>query len=775
MTGVGGHDLRMPVVGATAWLAGIAAYVADGRWLVPVLGLAAVGAVGGVLRRRMSLGQRRLLTAALLVGAAVLTSTLLRHEGTGGGPIAELAAQRASVEMTATVVSDPRPVAGSWEERVLVRLRVREVTSRDAAYRLGAPVLVFGDGAWRAVELGERVRVVGRLAPPDDPDLAAVVTGAREPVRVRGPDPWWRGAAAVRAAIRDAVEDRPPAQRQLVPALVVGDDAGMDPALQDDFRSTGLTHLTAVSGTNLTLLLGFVLLLARGAGVRRRWLQVVAVLGIVGFVLLTRTEPSVLRAAAMGLVGLFALGTDGRRRGLRALGVAVSALLLVSPSLAVSPGFALSVLATAGIVLVAPPITTALGRWLPTPVAQAVAVPLAAQVAVTPVVAGLSGEVSLVAVAANVAVAPAVAPATVLGLTGGLVGLVLPSLARLCGVLAGWCVGWIVLVAERGADLPVAAISWGEDGLALTLLVLLSLALLLVAPRLLRSPWSAGALVVVLALVVLDLPAQVARSATWPPPGWVVVACDVGQGDGLAVRVGAGAALVVDTGPEADPVAGCLDRLEVHTVPLVVLTHFHADHVAGLSGVLDGRRVGGVETSPLLDPPAAVEQVRAEAERAGVPVAPATYGAVRRVGEATVEVVWPDLPAPVPGSGDGSSANDASVVLLVETRGLRVLLTGDIEPPAQARLSVALPDLDVDVLKVPHHGSGQQDDAWLASLSPEIALVSAGEDNDYGHPAQEVLDALERSGALIGRTDHGGDLAVVIGGDGVPAVVAASR
>jgi competence protein ComEC len=189
--------------------------------------------------------------------------------------------------------------------------------------------------------------------------------------------------------------------------LVDGDDAGMPPALEQDFRTTGLTHLTAVSGTNLTLVVGFVLLLARSLGARRHWLTLVGLLGIVGFVLLARTEPSVLRAAAMGVVGLFALGTDGRRRGLRALGVAVTGLLLVAPDLAVSQGFALSVLATAGIVLIGPPVQDALRRWLPAPVAAAVAVPFAAQLACTPVIAGLSGSVSLVAVLANLLAEPA--------------------------------------------------------------------------------------------------------------------------------------------------------------------------------------------------------------------------------------------------------------------------------------------------------------------------------------------------------------------------------
>ena len=206
------------------------------------------------------------------------------------------------------------------------------------------------------------------------------------------PDVWWDAAAAVRSSVREAVAHRPDAERALVPALVDGDDAEVDAGLADDFRTTGLTHLLAVSGTNLTLVVGFLLLLARWGGVRGRWLYVVGAAGIAGFVLLARTEPSVLRAAVMGTVALFAMGTDGRRRGTRALGVAVVALLLVEPGLALSAGFVLSVLATGGILLLAPGWRDALARWLPRWAAEAIAVPAAAQLACTPVVAALSGR-----------------------------------------------------------------------------------------------------------------------------------------------------------------------------------------------------------------------------------------------------------------------------------------------------------------------------------------------------------------------------------------------
>ncbi len=757
-------DLRMTLLGAAAWAGGLLGALAPGAALLVVA--AGGGLALAVLRRR---GRHAVaLTGALLllVLLAVGASTALRHDQVARGPLADLAAQRAVVQVVATIAGDPRPLQGPYADGVWLRATVREVAGRGSAHTLRAPVLVLAPVEWADVALGSTVVTTGRLAPADDDELAALldVTGAP---RVRDPpDLWWRGAGAVRGSLRDSVAHRPAPERVLVPALVDGDDVGLDPAVADDFRATGLTHLLAVSGTNLTLVVGSLLWLARGVGVRGRWLLLVGAGGIVGFVLLARTEPSVLRAAVMGAVALVALGTDGARRGPRTLGVAVTGLLLVQPGLAVSVGFALSVLATAGIMLLAPGWRDAMARWLPRWLAEAVAVPAAAQLACTPVVAGISGQVSLVAVAANLLAAPVVGPATVVGLAGGLVGLLAPPLGRLLGTVATWCVGWIVAVAERGAALPVAAVDWGTGVPALAALTVLSLLVALLAPRLLARPLPTLLLCLVTGLVVAVRP----PSAGFAPDGWLLVVCDVGQGDAVVLRAGEASAVVVDVGPDPAAVDTCLDDLGVEHVPLVVLTHFHADHVDGLEGVLAGRRVDRVVTSPLLDPPEAVEAVAGLVAAAGAEAGVASYAATERVGQVTLQTLWPTASAPRRGPGDGSTANDQSVVLLAEVGGVRVLLPGDLEPPGQAALGRALPDLDVDVLKVPHHGSRHQDLDLLTSLGADLALVPVGADNDYGHPDPGLLEALDAAGAQVLRTDADGALAVVLR-DGEPVGV----
>jgi competence protein ComEC len=233
-----------------------------------------------------------------------------------------------------------------------------------------------------------------------------------------------------------------------------------------------------------------------------------------------------------------------------------------------------------------------------------------------------------------------------------------------------------------------------------------------------------------------------------------MVMCDVGQGDALVLASAPDQAVLVDAGPDPPAVDRCLRRLGVTRLPAVLLTHFHADHVDGLPGALRGRAVGELQVSGMAEPADGAERVGRWAAAAGVPVRVPTYGEVGRAGALSWRVSGPRRLV------DGSP-NDASVVLEVETAGVRLLLTGDVEPAGQAVLAgdVVGP---VDVLKVPHHGSRHQDVEWLASLDARVALVSVGEDNDYGHPAAPLLETLRESGALVRRTDEHGDVAVVV-------------
>ncbi|MEO3842305.1 ComEC/Rec2 family competence protein [Streptomyces sp. B22F1] len=660
--------------------------------------------------------------------------------------------------------------------------------------RVRTPVLVLvqpRDAAARQAWLGllpsTRVRVDARVSPDSGGGRAvgAVLRAAGDgpPDVVGGPSAAQRAAGALRGGLREATDGLTADARALLPGLVVGDTSRIPAELQDAFHATDLTHLLAVSGANFTILLALLIgpphLAARAErrGLAPRLgipLRVTALLGgllTLGFVVVCRPEPSVLRAAVCGLLTLLALGTGRRRSLLPALAAAVLLLVLYDPWLAREYGFLLSVLATAALLTLAPRWSAALrARRVPPRLAEALAAAGAAQAVCAPVVAVLAARVSLVAIPCNLLAEFAVAPATVLGFAALAVALPAMPVAEVLATPAGWAAEWIAAVARTGAALPGATYGWPGGWYGGLALAAATPPLLLGFRRLARRRWLCTACALLVLLAVLR-PVPLTRVLTgWPPAGWRLVACDVGQGDALALAAGDGDAVVVDAGPDPALVDRCLRDLGVRRIPLVVLTHFHDDHVAGLAGVLRGRAVGAVQVGGLDEPPGQAAAVRRTAAAAGVPVVRARPGERRRVGGLSWQVVWPAAGAPPP-----AEPNDASVTLLVETAGLTVLLPGDLEPPAQRALLAAAPRLPrLDALKVPHHGSAYQDHELLRRLRPRFALVSAGAGNPYGHPSPRTVAALRAQGAAVLRTDLHGPLALTAEGDGEDRTPAAT-
>jgi competence protein ComEC len=271
---------------------------------------------------------------------------------------------------------------------------------------------------------------------------------------------------------------------------------------------------------------------------------------------------------------------------------------------------------------------------------------------------------------------------------------------------------------------------------------------------------------VVAAVVLVALPVRVVAPG-WPPAGWLLVGCAVGQGDAEVLRAGPGSAVVVDTGSEPGPVDACLRRLGVRTVPLLVLSHAHLDHVGGVRGVLAGRPVGAVLTSGYQLPTVGVQVLDDTARRYGVPVRRAGVGAVYRVGDVRLEVLAPVRRL----AGTRSDPNNNSLVLRADLRGVSVLLTGDVEHEGQRLLLAAGTAVRADVLKVPHHGSAFSDPVFLDAVRPRVAVIGVGTGNDYGHPAAAVVARLARGGARVLRTDLDGDVAVMVSGRSLSVAV----
>ncbi|MGH9062183.1 MAG: ComEC/Rec2 family competence protein, partial [Acidimicrobiales bacterium] len=318
-------------------------------------------------------------------------------------PLSGLASARTSITADLTLTTDPHPLAANGvagAPRVAAPADADAVMVTGVRHRVDGQVLVLAPAAgWLGLLPGQRVRIDGVLQPPLDPGAMSVTLSARAPPELLGRPPWWqRAAGVVRADLRRASAGLPDQVRGLLPGLIDGDTSRLDPVLSERFKLAGLTHLVAVSGTNCSILIGAVLLVLRRLRVRPVLCALAGVLVVIAFVVVARPEPSVLRAAVMGSIALSALASGRPRQALPALSAAVIGLLVWDPRLAADAGFTMPVLATAAILVIAPGWAAALReRHVPVGIAELVAVAAAAHLVTAPVIAAISGRVSLVA------------------------------------------------------------------------------------------------------------------------------------------------------------------------------------------------------------------------------------------------------------------------------------------------------------------------------------------------------------------------------------------
>ncbi|TFB53649.1 ComEC/Rec2 family competence protein [Cryobacterium tagatosivorans] len=511
-----------------------------------------------------------------------------------------------------------------------------------------------------------------------------------------------------------------------------------------------------MSGANCAVVIASIMLLG-GALRLRRGLRIGLSLAVLaGFVTLVTPEPSVLRAGVMASVVLLSIGIGRPGGGVPALALVVIVLLAADPWLSRNYGFALSVLATAGLLLLAGPLTRALSRWMPSGLAALVSIPLAAQLACQPVLVLLSPSLPLYGVPANLLAAPAAPLATVVGLLGC---LLLPGVPWLAGAFLGaaWLpAAWIAAVARTTAALPGSRLPWLGGAVGLAGVVLLTLLFLfLILPRA-AAPggWRRTA---ALAVLLGSLGAYsgslvgtgVGRAAAFPDD-WQIAACDIGQGDAVVVRDRDRYALV-DVGPDPKPMAECLRTLGIDRIDLLVLTHYDLDHIGGIDAVL-GRVDTALVGIPENDQDRRLHERLAEG---GALVRQSARGDTGVLGGLRWEILWPVRGSPVMQVG-----NPGSVTIGFDGRGIRSLFLGDLGEEAQDAMWRASKPAPLDVVKVAHHGSADQSARLYARLRATVGLIGVGADNGYGHPTDALLDILAGVGTTAFRTDLRGMVVV---------------
>ncbi|MGN7250299.1 ComEC/Rec2 family competence protein [Arthrobacter sp. SAFR-014] len=485
-------DLRLAPAALLVWAATVA-----GPWLTPGIlllvwgSLAACAGVllGMLLRRKKAEGRWRrsfltTLTAALMLAAASTAhsavSSSQRHDEQVSGIIAAGASAVAEAEITGAPRALKTPGPSGRAERWAVAAAVRTLTSGGQVMHAHLPVVIIGGQEWQHAGTGQLFRVTGKLRPPDPGRVeAAILTASSPPVQLAAALNWQQAPAALGKRFASAAAWLAPDAAGLLPGMVTGDTGGLSEELETAMKTVGLTHLTAVSGANCSLILGALLLAARSLRLARIPAAAVALAGLGLFVLMVGPDASVLRASLMGAIALVSLAGGRAGRGLSFLCLAVMALLLVEPELAVSFGFLLSVLATLGIIV--------LGRcimgWFPPSVprwaAAAVAVPLSAQVLCGPVIVVLQPQFATYSLLANVLVAPLVAPVTILGTAAVALLPLVPWLAAVLIGVAGFFAGGVAAIARFTAGLPGSAPPWPEGVFGLLTMLLFSVVTLL--------------------------------------------------------------------------------------------------------------------------------------------------------------------------------------------------------------------------------------------------------------------------------------------------------
>ena len=799
--GIGAIAVGVAAASGLVPTAALVALVATGTTAIALLGLRARG---GESARRASVG--------VLAGAWLV---ILRLVVAPGGPGAPESLPSGVGPWTARVMTMSAPLDG--QQRLTVVL--------DDPL---AVTLAVTAPRYPAVEPGDQVRLTGRPAPPPEGGYGEFLRRSGVAGTLRSPIlelvAHARDAGGLLERTRRAAGDSltralPEPAAGLAAGILVGLRDRVDRDLAAAFTATGLSHVVAISGWNIALVAGLVGAVL--AGRARRTRSGVILVAIVAYTVLAGASASVVRAAAMTGIALLARETGRPGTAAAALGWAVAGLVVANPANAADVGLQLSAAATAGLIAWSAPVTAILDRragWAPRWVREGLGVSLAAQAATLPLVLVAFGRVAPLSPITNLAVVPLVPLAMATGtlaLAGGaLAAIGGPAVvASIVGIPGALVLGLLIGIVRFAATLPLASVTL-PPAIAVAAAALVGGALFAVAVRrriwraraALRAmvnaqparsaptggarepaggqpgrtpprghppgdPRAARALRLAGLLGALALAILVVAGATRPDGRAHVVVLDVGQGDAILVTGPTGGRMLVDGGPDPDRLLVALDARVPpwdRRIDLVVLTHPHEDHVAGLPLVLERYRVGRVAEAGMPGRSPGYEALAAILAVRGATSGRLLGGDRFGLDGIAFDVLWPDAGrVPPEASDDGSTVNDASIVLLGSFEGRRFLLAGDAEAAVDSELiSRGLPT--VDLLKAGHHGSRTSTtEELVATTRPRVAAVSVGAKNDYGHPSREVMARLEDAGAAVLRTDQVGTIDVALGAAGV--------
>ena len=612
-----------------------------------------------------------------------------------------------------------------------------------------------GEGSETPFEWGDTLEIKGSLFLFSDRswDVGGSLNAGEIEVIAHSRNPFLRLAVGYREALRAQVEGGVGGDAgALIQGMVLGDYRMLDAQDLVALRLAGLVHLCAASGLHLAILAGFIIWLGRKAHLSHRAILMLEVPILVVYALAVGLTVPVIRATLVALVaaGAFLLGRDFDF--LPALGVAMIYLLCGNPGAAAGVSFQLCFAAALGIALLYRPLSSAMDAG-DSKLLALLAATLAAQLAVGPLILIHFGEVSLLAVVSNIIVLPLVPLLMALAMLSSLLGaLGLPAAGMLMQA-AAFCARCILAVARTLASPHWAALRVYPLSPAWLIPYYASLAAAFLARGCIRlvGRLALGALLAAVLVGGLVMPARSLGADELARITFI----DVGQGDAILLEAPSGATVLVDGGKEERTLAAALRSRGITYLDAVVLSHPESDHMDGLEGALEACEVGML-VHPGTENEGRAHAFQARAEEMGVTVR--TMRAGDSLAFEGLQLTSFGPPAELPPEG---SANECSLVVRADVGGFSLLLPGDVEEEGEGMLMRGPYDLRCDLLKVPHHGGfSHNNEEFFSQVDPDIAVICVGRENSYGHPARATVDALERRGCAVYRTDQRGDIVI---------------
>lgn len=541
----------------------------------------------------------------------------------------------------------------------------------------------------------------------------------------------------------------------LLNGIVLGDASSISKDIEESFRATGLTHVVAASGMNIALIVAALWPLLRLLRLRLG-VQIAILIALAGaYTIVAGMAASITRAFIMAAIALIAWLLGREKVGLNSLSLAALILLIINPFALYDIGFQLSFASTASLIMLSGPLERAMGD-MPKFLREGLGVTVAAQLGVLPIIVFYFGQISVISLVANIVVTPLAAPALIIGMVvlpalALSAKLAMPLYALLKVILKLMIVASFYLSKTPGAYLSVA-----QPSMYLTIAAYVVIAVLGIYLHKIRVKFRVIHVAMLLVVVTgASILWQINQSLV--SPRLEIIFIDVGQGDCALIRTPTGENVLIDSGPDERLIKRKLETRGVKKIDALLISHAHADHMAGVEEIIDRFAVGRIMYPPTTRKAEICKGLFILAKKKGIKCTPVESGDKARLGKLELTALC---------SAASEEGNDESAVLMASYGRFKVLFTGDASEELESRLIEAGEELDADVLKVGHHGSGSSSsDDFLSKVSPEISVISVGKGNMYGHPSGEAIARLRSAGSKIYRTDKNGDVTIESDGE----------